>query len=63
MTQLGEDRTADLKRATQRSFGYRWTHFADMVEANREHFSLDPAFRKGDLLPPSSGNSWRLASQ
>jgi SAM-dependent methyltransferase len=41
-----------LQWATQRSFGYQWTHFADMVEANREHFltyiaPIDPSFFKG----------------
>jgi SAM-dependent methyltransferase len=51
-----EDReqTAALMRATQRSFGYQWTQFADMVEANREHFldyiaPIDPSFFKGKL--------------
>ena len=44
--------TASLKRATQRSFGYQWTQFDDMVEANREHFltyiaPIDPTFFKG----------------
>jgi SAM-dependent methyltransferase len=46
------DRAEDLQRATQRSFGYQWTHFADMVEANREHFltyvaPIQSAFFKG----------------
>lgn len=46
------DRVEDLQRATQRSFGYQWTHFADMVEANREHFltyiaPVEPSFFKG----------------
>lgn len=46
------DTTTSLKRATQRSFGYQWTQFADMVEAHREHFltyiaPIDPSFFKG----------------
>lgn len=46
------DKAADLKRATQRSFGYQWTQFADMVEANREHFltyiaPVESSFFKG----------------
>lgn len=38
MMLTSKDRTAELQRATQRCFGYQWTHFADMVDANREHF-------------------------
>jgi len=46
------DTITSLKRATQRSFGYQWTQFADMVEANREHFltyiaPIEPSFFKG----------------
>lgn len=45
------DTMSRLKKATQRSFGYQWTQFADMVEANREHFltyisPIDPSFFK-----------------
>lgn len=45
------DSVSRLKKATQRSFGYQWTHFADMVEANREHFlnyisPVEPSFFK-----------------
>ena len=48
------DKTDRLQRATQRSFGYQWTQFADMVEANREHFltyiaPVEPSFFKGKL--------------
>jgi len=44
--------SSHLKKATQRSFGYQWTQFADMVEANREHFltyidPIAPSFFKG----------------
>ena len=46
------DHTAEIQRATQRSFGYQWTQFADMVAANREHFlsyiaPIEPSFFKG----------------
>jgi SAM-dependent methyltransferase len=42
----------ELQRATQKSFGYQWTHFADMVEANRAHFlsyiaPMEPSFFQG----------------
>lgn len=48
------DSLDDLQRATQRSFGYQWTQFADMVEANREHFltyiaPVEPSFFKGKV--------------
>lgn len=48
------DKVTSLKRATQRSFGYQWTHFVDMVDANREHFlpyifPIEPAFFEGKL--------------
>jgi SAM-dependent methyltransferase len=48
------DKVTSLKRATQRSFGYQWTRFADMVEANREHFltyihPIEPPFFKDKL--------------
>ncbi len=42
----------DLLKKTKKSFGYQWTEFADMVEANREHFlnyirPVTPEFIKG----------------
>lgn len=46
------DKIQYLRQATQRNFGYQWTHFAGMVEANREHFltyikPIDDTFFKG----------------
>ncbi|MBM4135151.1 MAG: class I SAM-dependent methyltransferase [Nitrospira sp.] len=46
------DKTQQLRQATQRNFGYQWTHFADMVGANREHFftyiyPIDDTFFEG----------------
>lgn len=48
------DKVTSFKRATQRSFGYQWIRFADMVEANREHFltyihPIEPPFFKDKL--------------
>ncbi|GEM_PF-835362 len=53
-TEYCMDRIDELQRATQRSFGYQWTQFADMVAANREHFlryiaPVEPSFFKGKL--------------
>jgi ubiquinone/menaquinone biosynthesis C-methylase UbiE len=44
--------THNLSKRTQKSFGYQWTEFADMVEANREHFlnyiyPVKPEFLRG----------------
>lgn len=44
--------TKNLSKRTKKSFGYQWTEFADMVEANRKHFlnyiyPVVPEFMRG----------------
>ena len=47
-------RFSRLQQMTQRSFDYQWTHFADMVPANEDHFlnyiyPVRPEFFRGKL--------------
>lgn len=54
MKLTSKNRATELQHATRRSFGYQWTHFVDMVDANRDHFltyiyPIEPSFFKGKL--------------